>query len=244
MKDHIESGEAHLFPGHDSLCESCGYSLRDLHRSGDCPECGRLIGLSDPARRTGLPWQQRRSVRNWVASCALMVVRPLYAFDRMRVGAVAPGSIPDPSGIRHARFFLAFMAALAGVVYWRLSVVITGQSAWLSSLLAPVVLIVLTYIEAMGITYFARKHDWRVPWPLAQRIVCYASVGWLPAMVLLPPLILLQDQAPFLPRWATWIPLRGELTDWLIIVIVGGIASLWFETLVWLGVRRLRFANS
>jgi hypothetical protein len=37
--------------------------------------------------------------------------------------------------------------------------------------------------------------------------------------------------------------LRGELTDWLLIAVVGGVASLWFESLVWLGVRRLRYAN-
>lgn len=173
-----------------------------------------------------------------------MIVSPRAAFDAMIIPAATTPVGQRPSSNNTSRILLILVAILAAIFY--------GQWVrWIGShrdggqvIVAPLLLILLTYTEAIGVTYFARKRGWRVPFRLAERIVCYASIGWLPAMIVLPPLIILQGQTPFLPAWASWIPLRGELTDWLLIAIVGGVASLWFESLVWLGVRRLRFANA
>lgn len=172
-----------------------------------------------------------------------MLLSPRAAFDAMIIPGAASNGGPPSLGRHSERWLLFLVAMIAAIIYGRYVRWIGSSRDSIHVFLAPMLLVVLTYIEAIGVTFFARKRGWRVPWPLAQRIVCYASIGWLPAMVVLPPLIILHGQAPFLPRWATWIPLRGELTDWLIIAAVGGITSLWFETLVWLGVRRLRFAN-
>ncbi len=246
MNDAISSSDVTAFPTADSLCEECGYALRGLVSTGDCPECGKAIELSNPVHRQGLPWQRRATFRNGFRTVKAIITSPRAAFDSMIVaspsGAAGTARF-TASHNRKERLFLFLIAMLAAAIYSYCVRIIGTHRDSDQIILAPIMLVILTYIEALGVTYFSRKRGWRVPWRLAERIVCYASIGWLPAMFVVPPLILLQGQTPFLPAWASWIPLRGELTDWLLIAVVGGVASLWFESLVWLGVRRLRYAN-
>ena len=62
------------------LCESCGYEIGGLRKSGACPECGRPIARSVPDARRGSPWQRRSSLftlaeTNWEAAAAAAALR-------------------------------------------------------------------------------------------------------------------------------------------------------------------------
>ena len=76
------------------------------------------------------------------------------------------------------------------------------------------------------------------------RIVAYASIGWLPAAVLLGAAS--RVSATGLPQTLArqvGAPPDHPLVPWVFSLIALGLAVLAFETLVWSGVRRLKYAN-
>ncbi len=101
----------------------------------------------------------------------------------------------------------------------------------------------LTYIEAFGVAYFSRKRGWRVPWPLAERVACYAAIGWVPAAIILWKLNDLILDGSIKHWWPQQLGPWTLRTEVLVLTLAGGIGILWFETLVWLGVRQVRYAN-
>src|SRR5262249_5559751 len=107
---------------------------------------------------------------------------------------------------------------------------------------AGVAVIGMTYIEALGVSFFSRRRGWRVPWRLAERVVCYAAVGWIPATMLCVKAFMLVPSGYFFRlghRWGgSW-----DTLEVFVPVIVLSLSVLWFETLVWLGARQMRFAN-
>jgi len=216
------------FPSNDTLCEACGYALQGLSSAGDCPECGRAIAESSPALRTGPD-----ALLKTVADLAL---RPRLFFRNMRV---------DGSNAS-ARGFLALATVFIGLgwcvmqVFWIGSSLGTGLIHW-TILSASIVL--LSYIEAVGVVFFSRKRDWRVPFKLAERLACYASIGWIPAAFVMGwALAHFQDGS--IDRWmrqllGTW----GLWQSVELLVLIGAVAMMWFEVLVWTGVRQTKFAN-
>ena len=103
--------------------------------------------------------------------------------------------------------------------------------------------LLFSYVEAAGLWFFSRRRGWRVPFRRAERIVAYASVGWLPAAALLAaaaPALAGPGADAFGQRLlGAPHPLLGPL---LLLALLGA-AGLAFETLAWVGVRRLRYAN-
>ncbi|MCE9589339.1 MAG: hypothetical protein K8S99_02310 [Planctomycetes bacterium] len=223
------------FPDDRSLCEACGYPLVGLAVEGSCPECGLPVGESSPARRTGLPWQHRRDAAAWWATVSGLLLSPGVQYRRMRLGG---SGVPE-------RLFLMGFAVLVGML-WAVIWMTAGERRWwLWGVMAAGCVVALTYIETLGVTSFSQRRGWRVPWRLAERVACYAAVAWLPAGLIMAKAILLLRQDFF----ARTVPIHfllgipDDTRDLLLVILIAVVAMLWFETLVWLGVRRVRYGN-
>lgn len=223
---------AMTFPREDSLCEHCGYPLQGLPAAGGCPECGSEIAASDPVHRTGLPWQRQRSVGSWLATAGRVLFTPDRAFRLMRVG----GSNRDE------RLYLVTQAAVAAGLWLTMARLLQLPQGLTGAAAVLVGVVTMTLVEAMGVTYFSRRRGWRVPWSLAERIACYASPGWHPAVLVFALFMRLERAGTF----AAWPVLRRMDPTVMLIAYVAllGVSILAFETLVWVGVRQARFANA
>jgi len=173
------------------------------------------------------------SARTYLSTIVALTCSPNRLFRTMRVG----GSNLPP------RLFLLITALLTGVV-WALAEVLVVRRpvvmGYLTGMIAAKTVIALAYVEALGVAYFSRKRGWRVPLRQAERLVAYASPGLLLAGLLLMKLRITHhaDLLP-LPLWLSDAP-GGEL---LLLAVPFALSILGFETLVWLGVRRTRYAN-
>jgi hypothetical protein len=225
------------YPGPDTLCEACGYALKGLRAEGACPECGLAIAESSPDIRTGPAWQARTTPANALRVAIDLASGPHRFFRTMR----ADGSNVPP------RLFLLLVATLIGLG-WYLAVAAFSRTSpfWavVQGLIVCDSVILLSYIEALGVVYFSRRRGWRVPVRLAERLACYSAIGWVPAAALMWGAIRLVANGSIdhwmrrlLSAWEPWQSLA-------LLVLVAAIAMLWFEVLVWIGVRQTRHANS
>lgn len=111
------------------------------------------------------------------------------------------------------------------------------------SVVSALVILALTLIEMIGVTAFSQRRGWRVPFPLARRVCCLASVGWLPGAVLAGLGIWLFEVFAVGQPW--FDHLLGLIrVGWLCYAALFILSFLWFETLVWIGVRQVRYANA
>jgi hypothetical protein len=105
----------------------------------------------------------------------------------------------------------------------------------------------LTWVEVGGIRFWGRVHGFRVTRGVAWSICGHASVGWLVGGCLaavgwvVGQAISETDYRVFgSGRFVALAPVAAP-----VLIAVGGIAGLLlFETLTYLGVRRMRFANA
>ncbi|MEM9752006.1 MAG: hypothetical protein AAF916_01325 [Planctomycetota bacterium] len=227
------------------LCETCGYPLANLEPDSACPECGTPSANSDPARRDGPLWQQRPGPGSWVDIALAMITRPGDFYQRLRLG----GSNVMP------RLFLLSVACFVGAS-WAVSESLWNDRppplAWALGMVAAKAVLLLSYLEALGVTFFSWRRGWRVPFRLAERVVCYAAVGWVPAAI---GLILLNTawqsgalgdtiQAALIRVGAgdsSVFPTASLIPA--VFIAVGGVLILGFEAWVYVGVRRVRYAN-
>ena len=238
---------ADAFPHREALCESCGYPLMGVASDGVCPECGAAVADSHPCWRTGPAWEARRSPRTALRTALAIALHPRRTFRRMRVDGVN-----GP-----ARAFLALVAGAVAVGWCALELILLVQVNPPRALGAVALLVIacsvlvavsgfialLTYIEALGVTYFSGRRGWRVPWRLAERVVCYASVGWVPAALVLAKARVLEVSGA-LDRWLyrlMGVPVPDYALAVMALVFAGAI--LGFEVLVWVGVRQVRYGN-
>ncbi len=225
------------FPGSEALCETCGYRLCRLDPQQSCPECGDPIARSDPALRTGLPWQHKMTLGAWIVTVWRLVVEPGVSFRTLIVGG----------SNRRARIFLAsFVVGLSFGVY--LAFQLHGMpQAWRWAVGVAVGISAATYVEAFGVAFFSTRKGWRVPVALAEQVACYASVGWVIAVATLIWLQILAENGVLanllVDLWPQpWGP-YGLAVDVVLTAAAVGLSILWFEMLVWFGVRRVRYAN-
>lgn len=140
------------------------------------------------------------------------------------------------------------MASVTGVVWGLFNFALMdrgGLMSWLLGMVAAKAVLLMSYVEAVGVTFFSRRRGWRVPFGLAERVTGYASVGWVIAAVVLGGLSLLTGNG----RAEAWVgrlfPDFFEPDLRLLLGAAGlGAAVMGFEVLVWTGVRRVRFGNT
>jgi hypothetical protein len=222
----------------DWLCERCGYPLKGVETRPDahCPECGLAVDESRPHRRIGPAWQNHPSPRAWLATAAAVLGHPRDTFRTMRLD----GSNLPP------RLFLLSMALGVGT-FWGIFTAALGTRAglmsWAAGMVAGKLVLVMSYIEAGGVAFFSGRRGWRVPFHTAERVTGYASVGWLLAAFILAGLNLLERGGFFDPLLDAVAGPYAEAVRPVLGLAALGLAILGFETLVWTGVRAVRFGN-
>ncbi len=219
------------FPGEASRCGVCGYPLRGLTSPGLCPECGGDLDASHPRHRTGLSWQHSASLGAWLSTSAALLVRPSRSFRRLSL----------EGGRWRERAFLLSYALLSAAAWWAVHR-LAGQPTDRALLVLPGLIVALTYIEASGVCYFSWREGWPVAWRTAQRVCCYAAVGW-PVTAAAGAVLWMVHRTGRLdqlwPRgWAIDPAARSVIT----LIILCSICVMAYETFVWIGVRRVRWA--
>jgi len=250
-------------PDDTLLCESCGYVLEGLSAEARCPECGTAMEWSLPARRVGTPWQKRRDLRGWLRTTWLMCRRPRGQFETMSTESADRWTLLW-SYLLIAGLFL--VAPWAGMGAIRASFPPRGPHAIQETLLyvagsllnlgvALGALWLLTWIEVVGIRFFAARRGWRLSQSAAWQIAAHSAVGWTLCGILpligLANLTVIDRFAPSLWNHSldlTWaamgmVSVRSIAT---VILVLGGYVAgmLVFESLVYVGVLRCRFANA
>ncbi|GAB4383055.1 MAG: hypothetical protein Kow0022_01920 [Phycisphaerales bacterium] len=234
----------------DFLCERCGYVLNGLKRSDSCPECGTPIEHSHPEAKPGSPWQQGVRFGVW-RNFILFTRHPRTAFDLVQVDG-RQARVLEADSIAWAGALLGLFVTVRGIV----AAIRTGTppghvAMWALAapapafLLSALVLLMLTAIERRGIRVFGALHHRRITPEVAETIVAHACVGWVVAGLLVWAAWPIGELLGWLGRrcaWASWewTLLAPAILPWL--GFFGGL--LCFETWVYLGVRRLRFANA
>lgn len=239
------------------LCERCGYVVDGLANGGACPECGLPIEDSLPESRAGSPWQRRPGLVSLLRTWWRALRHPLRTFDEMRV---------EPRrDKRLARWTIGVAGLIGGVlallVYFRgeplidqsgllslqgvlglITLVVVLLGVWLISVL---ILATLTTVEALGLRFFGRAHGSRVTVATSRAICAHASVGWVIAGVLVVIGELVGRPVREYALYHNVGVARGPMLLAEVLLPLGGffVGMLVFETLVYVGVRRRRFAN-
>jgi hypothetical protein len=247
------------------LCEDCGYPVGDLPADGNCPECGRPVARSLPEHRPGTPLQSQEGFRSWFRTAGRVLWKPRRTFQQVRIG-------PASARLRAFMLINTTLAAAFLVIPW-VGVLIGDPSRnanlrpgvsphvvrFAVFVLATVgvagVLALLTWIEHIGIRFFARKRKWRLTKNAATQIVMHASIGWVagalvglklwPVLVVsgIKSVLVINRSGTRLSSWISIYNAGGQIFIVALGIFVGFfIAMLWFEFLVFFGVRACKFA--
>ncbi len=223
------------------LCESCGYDLAGLGEEGACPECGTALEESHPKKRVGTPAQQRGGIVATLHTNLLML-RSRSAWDHVRIE-------PRRRAAHLLRNILLATAIVTAMLLapgplapdgarWTYALAFAGNTFLL--------LILLTIIEHVGVRFFGRQRQWRISRAVADAVCTHASVGWVIAALLLGIGWHVGQRLPLDPLFVIPAPIGGGIPiTWPVLLPIAGffVGLLVFETLVYIGVRRLRFAN-
>ncbi len=235
------------------LCERCGYVIDGLEESGNCPECGKPIAESLPERRTGSAWQREGTFRSALQTHLWVLRHPVTCWDRIRVEGYFGKEQLGHTLIQAATLGVIPLILFAVFGYGQLSG--SGRKTSFDTVISVFNLTVLfcvqwvgvvgigwalSWIEMRGIRFFGARHGWRVSDAVAATICGHASVGWMLAFggVHMSITVIAIGFHSF-----------GRMPNRLIQLVLLSVPAsfflgmLLFETLVYLGVRRMRFAN-
>jgi hypothetical protein len=237
---------ATLFKDDDFLCEKCGYVLNGLGAEANCSECGKPAYESHPERRVGNAWQKKASVVYFFYT--LLRTPLLFSFF----------GIFERVAIRPSRVFEAvailIMSSVVSITYcimiyfWykELSIQFLYMAMVVfvfSFLLTTGAVYLLNFIEMSGIRFFGTRRGWRITKRNAVVITSYATSGWLVGWVASSIAAIMGiyfssggDWQSSSRVWYQFSLLGFYVMPWLV-------GMLWFETLVYIGMRRMKFAN-
>jgi len=221
------------FPGDQDRCERCGYALTGLEPQGACPECGEPLARSHPGARPGLPWQQRRGAGPWLQTALAVGLRPRTSFRRMRVKGEPLIDLCFPASI----------VLILGTAWVLLLALAALPRPLLTGFLAGGAVAALSGLDAAGAGLMALWRGDPNPFAKAWRVAAYASAGWIPGGLLLGKLAVLfaHDE---LGAWWPWAASGIDPTLEIALLLLGLLAAILpFEILVFVGMRRVRFAN-
>ncbi|MDX9910606.1 MAG: zinc ribbon domain-containing protein [Phycisphaerales bacterium] len=234
------------------LCERCGYDVDALPDDAHCPECGTPRVESLPERRTGTPWQREGGFRAFWRTLALVWMRPRGIWRKVSVGAEGR--------------LRASMLATAALLYGVASAIVLEvsrsstrgraplASEWLGWTITGLafgltiffpLLVLLTWIESRGLRVIGRVHKFRITPEVASAVCAHAAAGWITGGVLA---IIGSIAGQWLNAYASSHNVgvvRGfmMLSPGLLPLIAFAIGMLHFETLAYLGMRKMRYAN-
>jgi hypothetical protein len=105
---------------------------------------------------------------------------------------------------------------------------------------------VLSYIEVLGMAWVCRRRGWRMPIRVAERVAGYATVGWLPSALAMGVAVNLAGSDALREAWRAVGGSRVFAVEaaWVFLFLLGVAGMLVFETLVWIGVRQVKYANT
>jgi hypothetical protein len=232
----------------DILCESCGYTLNGLPRSGNCPECGKPIADSAAARRTPPAWEIPgiRPIRAFVSTTFEVLFRPTDFYRTLPTRD--EHSAAKSFALLHW-FFAAALFATAGYIHagWNFGSIFPPGTPILLRISIFLALGVVTFLLLFGVTVLAAKltnweatyRGYRMPMKVVLRGMYYHAAHYLPValvglftvvgyrvLVAIKPLMLMRAE-----RYLYVI--AGE-------VILGAIYL--FQT-YWIGMRNMMYAN-
>ncbi|MFG0243946.1 MAG: hypothetical protein ACF8R9_14250 [Phycisphaerales bacterium JB054] len=206
-----------------------------------------------PESRQGSPWQRGPSVWSWLGTVWLVLAHPqrmsrtigigVGGVRRLQAWNVAAASVVVGLcfGYAQARFHLleslGLSRANAGAQAAFVGVVATiGAFVLVSG---------LTAIERLGIRFFGRVHKARVTECIARALTAHASAAWLAGAVLMAAGLAVGTWAHEEAMAQNVGAGRGPmmLSPALLALLGGFLGMLWFETIVYLGLRGCRFAN-
>lgn len=235
------------------LCERCGYVIEGLPGDGACPECGKPIAESLPEARAGSPWQGLASHRRWLDTATQLTLHPRTGFGRVRIDR---GSCSELL-LRNLLTASLVMAIAFGVIMLRMTIHLEllaylvpqfGWIKWIGITLCVAftiamgsvgflaLLAFLVSLEEVGIRLYSRTRSWRITEDVAHAICAHAGIGWVVGAVLML-LMVVGDWA--LRPFSAWLGTFGFVIA--PVCLLAGM--LCFETLVFIGMRRCKFAN-
>lgn len=233
------------------LCERCGYVLSGLPEQGACPECGKAIAESLPSARR-LKFDPASGF-GWFAVAWRFARSPMVSFASMVVERKSAAAFRWRSEL--------LVSFLAGILAATLSVLEFARTPKFSPFLASIELLqhvgltfaivfvatillleVVAFIERLGSRNIGRWHRWRISREVAYCVCAYASVGWLVGAFALLAWTLVHVIQTFSaagagPRVDGAFSLLGAPVSFLI-------GLFGYELLVYIGLRRCKFANA
>jgi hypothetical protein len=232
------------------LCESCGYPIHGLPETGNCPECGRAIASSLPSARTGSAWQRRPGLTSLLTTGIDTLRRPRATFDSLII------EFRCGSPLLAAYLLLAGLAVVApwygtligdparsARLAHRNELLTALWAVPLQVLAVAALLLALTLIEWLGVQFWSRRRGLRLLPAAAWQICAHASIGWVLMAGLMMTGMLVWPLAQAL---GLGFLVAHTIGSAILFVPPGlGILAglLVFETLVYTGVQRCRFAN-
>jgi hypothetical protein len=234
------------------LCGRCGYVLEGIvAEGGACPECGKPVAESLPAARPGTAYQRDPRPATFVRTFIAMHESPGREFRLMRV---------DP---RADRALLVRAAVLCGVVCgaavpltrWLRVAAGVGfhtekapigpalMQALAGTVIAILGILLLTWIEGLGVVVFSRRRGWRVTHDSARAVCAHAAcTWWLAGLGAALGVVGSTRLEAALWRWTAGTPF-DLILPYLAPIAAFTLGMMAFETLVWMGVRECRFIN-
>lgn len=247
------------------LCEVCGYDLSD--RAGEaaalglgagagegtaawleqpCPECGTRIGDSHASNRPGSPWQRRGAgvragLGAWLRTVGVLVASPRACWG---------GFVPE---VRRSLGFLVLTSGVGaavpalGLFYSELSGV-HPRPGYVGGffLTGWVLMLAMSFVEFMGIRFFGARRGWRVDSAVAACVVSHAAVGWLACGVLVASAWQVSNALVWSGRVSVYALTKPTPVQTNVIALAGALVLgiVAYETLVFFGVRRMKYANA
>ena len=128
--------ETTIEPGNDLICITCGYDLRELPRSGDCPECGLAISRLENSD------QLARADPHWLS----VVARGMGFYIAGQLGIVI--------------LFLSFFGSIIFTLVFPAVTPATGPQSWMDVIFTGLAALAVIGLLLMGVgTYLLASPD-------------------------------------------------------------------------------------
>jgi hypothetical protein len=231
----------------DILCEGCGYTLKGLPQTGNCPECGKPIEQSLGIHRELGAFERRPSLWSFLSTSAQIWFAPAHFYASVLTRTTTPTSLTF-ARIHRALAALLFAAAFCAHAFWVLVTMIRPPSLDILTLaFAGFIVAIVTYALLEGITALAgwlsaieaRYWGMRLPRLVVVRALrfhsaCYLPVGLLAVSIVWGNQILLSRR----------LILESSASLYLYTLCAAVIVSaVYLFVMYWIAMKNMMYAN-